>query len=98
MRTPDGKKVEIIKSVAPNWKNICIQMDFDPTGDTMDLIVSTERGDPMSCSRSMFQKWLKRSEVQPATWGSLIQILEECECNNLVGKVKNALKISTGQK
>ena len=97
MRTPDGNKVEVIKSVAPKWKDICIQMDFDPTGDTMDLIASTER-DPESCSRSMFQKWLKRSEVQPATWGTLIQILEECKCNNLVGKVKGALKISTGQK
>ena len=96
MRTPDRKKVEIIKSVAPEWQEVCIQMDFDPNGKRMQLIDRTER-DPLSRSRAMFTNWLDGKGVA-ATWGTLIQILEDCRYDNLLGEVKEALQISKGQK
>ena len=52
MHTPDGEEVQVIKTVAPEWQMICVQMNFDPIGCTMDLIAKTERGDPVSCCQS----------------------------------------------
>ena len=89
--------MEIIKSVAPEWQKICVQMDFDPDGNTLELIAETERRNPVPCCMSVFRHWLKGSGIQPMTWGTLLEILERCGYLHLAEKVKEALQTSIGQ-
>ena len=38
LKTADGEKVEIIKSLTPQWRQLGLLMDFDKDGRTVDLI------------------------------------------------------------
>ena len=93
MRTPDRQKIEIIKMVAPQWRDIGDLLDFDASGETLQRIQANEgqRG-VESCCRSMFQHWLQGNGVQqPASWATLLEILEDCNFIRLAAQVKTAL-------
>ena len=70
-------------------------LDFDRTGRYLGLIATKGRDDPETCCESVFQHWLEGNGVQPATWGTLIRLLEDCQCNVIAQEVKEALGIPT---
>ena len=84
-----GKKVEIIKSLTPQWRQLGLLMDFDDEGRTVDLIEAEHqmKGQTASC-QEVFKLWLKGSD---ATWGNLIKLLIDCEQTALAEQVKDAL-------
>ena len=88
--TSKGKKVKIIESVATKWKDFGALLNFDPTGNRLNIIAETERERPEKCCQSMFQYWLEGHGV-PATWRKLIHILEGCRLEVLAAEVKEAL-------
>jgi len=45
MQIAEGQKVEIIKSVSPQWKQLGALLDFDPEGQTLDLIEAQHKLD-----------------------------------------------------
>ena len=92
LRSPQGKKIEIIKAVASKWRTIGYQLDFDYSGETIQRIEADEGQKGVeACCQCMFQYWLKGNGVQPAVWDTLLRILEDCHCNNLTLQVKTAL-------
>ena len=95
LRTPQGKTVKIIESVAIHWRKICALLDFDSTGKRLGIIAANERDRPEDCCQSMFQHWLEGNGL-PATWITLIRVLEDCELNVVALEVKTALQIDTG--
>ena len=92
MRTADGQKIEIIKTVASQWRDIGDLLDFDASGATVQRIQVDEgqRG-VESCCRSMFQYWLQGNGVQPASWATLLEILEDSRFLSLVADVRRHL-------
>ena len=88
--TSSGKRVKIIESVATKWKDFGALLDFDATGNHLNIIAETEREKPEECCQSMFQYWLEGHGV-PATWKKLIHILESCRLEVLAAEVKAAL-------
>ena len=92
--TSKGKKVKLIESVATKWKDFGALLDFDPTGNRLNIIAETERERPEKCCQSMFQYWLDGNGV-PATWRKLIHILEGCRLEVLAAEVKEALQENT---
>ena len=92
MRTPDGKKIEIIKSVAAKWRDIGDLLDFDASGATLQQIQADEGQKGVeSCSRSMFQHWLLGNGEQPASWATLLEILEDSRFVSLAADVRRHL-------
>lgn len=83
--------MEIIKSLAVEWKFFGCLLDFDVDGTVLKLIEAEYRGHPIVCCQEMFQKWLKGSGRQPVTWGLLIELLEDTEHKRLVDQIKEAL-------
>ena len=85
--------MDIIKSIAPRWKQAGVYLDFDPDGKELNLI-EAEHGHkangPIICCQEMLQRWLAGGGV-PATWGNLIEVLEDSEETHLVEQVKSAL-------
>ena len=93
MRTKDGQKVEIIKSVAHRWKDVGTLLDFDPTGNQLNLIEADKvKEGPVSCCQFMFQYWLEGNGVKPVTWDKLIEILEDSNFVTLAEQVKLAIQ------
>ena len=84
-----GKKVEIIKSLTPQWRDLGLLMDFDDEGRTVDLIKAEHQSEGQTvCCQEVFKLWLKGPD---ATWGNLIELLIDCEQKVLAEQVKDAL-------
>ena len=91
MKSSKGEKVEIIKTIAPDWKQVGYLMDLDPKGHTVECIEADhahERNRSLSCCQEMFRLWLDSPD---ATWGNLIELLTDSEHKELAEQVKNSL-------
>lgn len=88
LKSPDGtKKVEIIKMMAPRWK------EFDDTGITLDLIRAEKRIHGYCvCCQDMFQQWLRGDARTPATWKKLIELLEDFRYRTLADDILTILQ------
>lgn len=92
MKTSTGEKVEVIKALAPNWHDFGDHLDFDFKGEKLDQIkAECLHEGPTVCCRNMFKHWLKGNGRQPATWETLIELLEDFELPMLVQQIKCAL-------
>ena len=92
MQTADGQKIEIIKMVASQWKDVGDLLDFDASGETLQRIQADEgQGGVKSCCRSMFQHWLQGNGVRPASWTTLLKILEDSLFVSLAADVRRHL-------
>ena len=89
LKTTTEKKVEIIKSITPQWKQLGLLMDFDDEGRTVDLIKAEHQSDGQAaCCQEVFKLWLKGPD---ATWGNLIELLIDCDQKALAEQVKDAV-------
>ena len=92
MRTADGQKIEIVKTVATKWRDVGVLLDFDAKGDTLDRIKADWVHEGVeSCSQSMFQHWLQGNGVRPASWATLLEILEDSRFVSLAADVRRHL-------
>ena len=89
-----GGKIRIISRLAPRWRNLGYIMNFDPTGAKIESIEQKYRGDPEECCCAMFQHWLNGNGVRPCSWGTLIELLEDCDQQVLVEEIQSALSAS----
>ena len=92
MKTATGEKIKIIESVAPQWKELGDLLDFDSEGRTLELIEANQQKGPVACCREMFVYWLK-GKGREATWGVLIELLDDVDQSELARKVKTALPL-----
>ena len=91
LKTTGGDKVEIIKTIAPDWKNIGILMDLDPNARKVECIETDhahKRNGSVICCQEIFRLWFDSPD---ATWGNLIELLIDAEHTALAEQVKNAL-------
>ena len=95
LKTAKGEKLEIIKSLTPQWRQLGLLMDFDKDGQTVDLIeVEHQVKGQTVCCLELFKLWLKGPD---ATWGNLIELLIDCEQTTLAKEVKDALGLQSMQ-
>ena len=92
LKTTEGQKVQIIRDLAPKWKDFGISLDFDPAGRTLDLIEVQKMNEPVACCQAMFQHWLAGNGM-PATWGTLIELLQDAEQSHLAEQIKGVLAL-----
>ena len=67
--------LEIIETIAPDWKAVGCLMDFDPFGNKIDLIEAEhahKQNGVLTCCQEIFKLWLHRED---ATWEKLIQLI-----------------------
>ena len=91
LKNAKGEKVEIIKRIAPDWKEIGLLMDFDPYGRKIASIEAEhahKRNGLVICCQEIFTLWL---DTPDATWGNLIELLIDSEQQELAKQVKDAL-------
>lgn len=86
--------MEIIKSVAPKWKEFGLLLDFDPTGSELDIIDGDHgREGCQECCTSMFSLWLQGRGKQPATWETLLELLQNFHRHSLVKEIRSAIGV-----
>ena len=84
------KKIQIIRTLAPDWNELGILLDFDQDGTELDNIEKLYSTDKARC-KAMFQHWLKGNGVRPCSWRKLIQLLEDCDQETLAKEIQDAL-------
>jgi hypothetical protein len=94
LKTAGGEKIRIISWLAPRWRDLGYMMNFDDTGAKVEAIEQKYRGDPEDCCRAMFQHWLNGNGVRPCSWGTLIELLEDCDQQALLKEIQSALSAS----
>ncbi len=92
LKTPSGKRVEIIKTIAPHWNKFGIYFDFDETGLTLDCIAKKHSFNPIDCCTQMMKEWLEGRGRQPATWATLIDLLKDAEMNDFAQQLEETLQ------
>ena len=86
------EEVSVIKSVAPEWKQLGISMDFDETGEFLELVASNDTlKTPIDRCQKMFQHWLNGNGVEPMTWNTLIELLRDNSKANIAEKIEKIL-------
>ena len=91
LKTSRGDKVEIIETLAQDWKRVGFLMDFDPVGREVVRIEAEnahKRNGLVTCCQEIFMLWLEKPD---ATWANLIQLLYDSEQKDLAEQVKDAL-------
>ena len=89
LKSAKGEKVEIIKTIAPDWKQFGLLLDLDPQGQEVQRIeVEHAQKGSNVCCQEMFRVWLGSPN---ATWGNLMEVLNDSEQEMLAGRVKIAL-------
>ena len=86
--TPSGKTMEIIKSIAAQWRTVGIHMDFDPTGHTVNLIGANHPSNHVACCTDMMMEWLGGRGRQPVNWATLVRVLKNAGFSVLAGDVE----------
>ena len=63
-------------------------LDFDATGKTLQQIEADRSHEGVeSCCLTMFQHWLEGNGVQPVSWDTLLEILEDCYFQDLAKQI-----------
>ena len=91
LKTTEGRKVEIIKTIATDWKEFGFLMDLDPEGKqvaTIEAENAHKRNGLFICCQEIFMIWLQKPD---ATWGNLIELLYDSEQKDLAEQAKDAL-------
>ena len=91
LKTAEGKKIKIIPTVASQWQSLGDQLDFDKSGKKLKEIEDKYPSDPKACCRSMFQHWIDGNGVHPRSWRKLIEVLDDCEFEELAAEVHAAV-------
>jgi len=91
LKTSKGHKVEIVKTIAPDWQQVGYLMDLDRNGQKIRCIEAEHAhklNGPIICCQKLFTLWLNSPK---ATWGNLIELLIDSDYEQLAEQVKNAL-------
>ena len=91
LETSEGDNLQIIDSLAADWKRTGLLMDLDPMGRKVASIEAEhahKRNGPVVCCQEIFVLWLDRTD---ATWESLIDLLIDSEQRELAERVKCTL-------
>ena len=92
LKTRSGERLRIIKSLAPDWKAFGVYLNFDATGSQLSLIEAQHgRHNPQTCCSDMMIHWLQGNGQQPATWRTLLALLEDGERANLAEQIRQEL-------
>ena len=94
LKTCEGKKIRIIKRMAPLWRQLGLIMDFDRTGTQLEIIEKQHPMDPEACCLAIFQHWVKGNGVKPCSWHKLIELIDDCGEEVLAKEIQNALSQS----
>ena len=91
LKTSDGERFEIIKSLSPDWKAFGVLLNFDDLGSHLSLIEAQHgQTNPLACCRAMMIHWIAGNGEQPTTWRKLLDLLVDGERARLSEQIRQA--------
>ena len=88
----DDKTVRIRDGAASKWKDLAIQLNFQP--GTINIIQSDSYYRSEDAFDMVMSRWLNGGGRHPVTWKTLIRALEDIDLNVLAQDVQQTLEVS----
>ena len=84
-------KVMVIKSIAPKWKELAMEMGYEYS--VIESVDMKTQKDPQKAAYEILGRWLTGSEglCEPVTWITLIECLSNIECQSLADKLMDVI-------
>ena len=84
------EELKVIEKVAVDecFHILILKDDF---GHELDIIKRDNPHSVVDVSTGVFQSWLRGSGRQPATWKTLVEVLRECDLNNLADNITSTV-------
>ena len=83
------KTVQIITTVAGDWKTLALALHFE--GTDIQRIQTNTHHQADSAATEVLQEWLKGRGRKPVNWSTLIAALVESKLSELANEVEEAL-------
>ncbi|CAI8040948.1 hypothetical protein GBAR_LOCUS22761 [Geodia barretti] len=92
LKTVAGDEIKLLKKLKRRWKELCVYSGIDKEGETIRKVESKHgsHGDDQ-CMYDVVQRWLDHQGLEPITWATFIEILEDMNLTELSRDVHRAL-------
>ena len=77
--------------VENDWESLCIELNFDRTGDALDAIRAMWGENTKACCREVLKRWMKGEGEDPHTWAKMIDCLTAIGALEAVGAIREHL-------
>ena len=67
----------------------------DATGAEVNSIIHKHMKDPRPINMEIFELWLNGAGLQPVSWKTLVDVLNDIELHVLAGKISAKYNVST---
>ena len=90
-------KINIPRNIGTKCHEFCTKILEDTTGEEVESIRSKYSDTPEQINRVVLELWLKGKGKQPATWGTLIEVLKDIDLTNLAKEIEAVKSHSYGK-
>ena len=81
-------KINIPRSIGTKCYEFCKKTLEDRTGEETESIKSKYSDAPEEMNRVVLELWLKGKGKQPATWGTLVEVLKDIDLIGLAQEIE----------
>jgi len=85
----DGGKVNLSTEISTKYFEFGVHLLEDTTREHVSAIVKELKDNTRDINCHIFQEWL-RGTGRPATWSSLVEVLETVQLNHLANQIRDA--------
>ena len=87
---PDLRDLQryVMPYVESDWESLCVELNFDKTGEAMDNIRTKWGENSKASCREVLRRWLKGEGEVPHTWGKMIECLTAIGALEAVGAIR----------
>ena len=90
-------KINIPRNISTKCYEFCKKILEDTTREEMESIKSKYSDTPEQINRVVLGLWIKRKGKQPATWGTLIEVLKYIDLTDLAKEIEAVKSHSYGK-
>lgn len=92
-KTSSGERIQILDQIGTHYSNFGILLLNDKNGAVVRYITYEHSSKAVAINRDILERWLAGEGKQPATWATLIDVLEDVQLNVLAETIKKNLTI-----
>ena len=84
-----GRVVGVIEDISPDWEKLALALHF--RGVIIRAVRESEHFQVERACRDILHRWLDGQGLQPVTWNTLVECLEDIDHGSLAGDLRKEL-------
>ena len=84
-----GRVVRVMEEISADWEKIALALHF--SGGVIRAVRESEHFQVERACRTILHRWLDGQGLQPVTWDTLVECLEDINHGSLAGDLRKEL-------